>query len=271
LARVGIATINPVTPTRTTNTVDGTHSANANLELAPNELDLNIDEVINNAGVQVIGNTDNPAALDLAEDKTQDPLINASIAPADNAYNPLSNSFADQVTKSFLDGGLDNSLITELGILTDPPAGIHLQPDGNANSLHAMTTLDSLFTNNKVTAAQKAANNNGLALLGSMFPCAPAQIPVPSVTAIPSYAYPFDEIGEVAVIMNGEGEELYKYEDPMKTLKSRFPTMDPILRRLTRRARNGSAETHRGSRETQGVLRNISRSTRRKRIRGKIN
>jgi hypothetical protein len=49
--------MNSVTPTRTTNTADGTHSANANLELAPDELDINIAEVINNAGVQVFGNT----------------------------------------------------------------------------------------------------------------------------------------------------------------------------------------------------------------------
>jgi hypothetical protein len=80
--------MNSVTPTRTTNTADATHRANANLELSPDRLDINIAEVINNAGVQVIGNAKNPSALNFAEDETQDRLIDASIAPADNACNP---------------------------------------------------------------------------------------------------------------------------------------------------------------------------------------
>jgi hypothetical protein len=157
-------------------------------------------------------------------------LINASIAAADNPFNRPPNIVDDQVAKSFPDGGIDDSLIAEVGILTDPPAEIHLQPDGNANLLHAMTTLESFFTNNKGTSAQNAAYNNVLALLVSMFPCARTQIPAPSVTTIPPSESPLDDLEKATGIKAGDGEEIDKYEDPMKNLKSRFPTLDPILR-----------------------------------------
>jgi hypothetical protein len=93
-----------------------------------------------------------------------------------------------------------------------------------------MTALELFFTNNKGTAAQNAAHNNVLSLLGSMFPCTPTQIPAPSVTTIAPSTSPLDDLEKVAGIMAGEGVELDKYEDPMKTLKSRFPALDPILR-----------------------------------------
>jgi hypothetical protein len=93
-----------------------------------------------------------------------------------------------------------------------------------------MTTLKSFFTNNKGTAVQSTANNNALALLGSMFPCAPAQIPTPSINTNPPSASPRYDLEKVSGITAGEVEELDKYKDPLKTLKSRFPTLDPILR-----------------------------------------
>jgi hypothetical protein len=71
---------------------------------------------------------------------------------------------------NFLDGGLEDSLIAELGILTDPPLAVYLQPEANATLLHAMSTLESFFTHNTGNNAHNAANNNMLALLGSMFP-----------------------------------------------------------------------------------------------------
>jgi hypothetical protein len=131
---------------------------------------------------------------------------------------------------NFPDGGLDDSLIAELGILTDPPLAMNLQPEANATLLHAMSTLESFFTHNTGNNAQNAANNNMLALLGSMFPGNQNTAQAPETNVDQPSTSPLDDLEKVAGITSGEGEELDKYEDPMKTLKSRFATLDPILR-----------------------------------------
>jgi hypothetical protein len=220
--------MNSVAPTRTSNNADGTPCPNTNLELAPDELDANIAEVINNVGLQVNGFINNTGSLALAEDETHEPAIGRSVTTTDKSNNPSPN--LDNRIANFPDGGLDDSLIAELGILTDPPSAVHLQPEGNANLLHAMTTLESFFTNNKGTNAQTVANNNMFALLGSMVPGAQSLSTAPSVNVNQPSTSPLDDLEKVAGITSGEGEELDKYEDPMKTLKSRFPTLDPILR-----------------------------------------
>jgi hypothetical protein len=111
-----------------------------------------------------------------------------------------------------------------------PPSAVHLQPEAIANLLHAMSTLESCFTHNKGTHAQNAANNNMLALLGSMFPGTQSLSTDPSININQPSTSPLDDLETLAGITSGEGEELDKYEDPMKNLKSRFPTLDPILR-----------------------------------------
>jgi hypothetical protein len=93
-----------------------------------------------------------------------------------------------------------------------------------------MSTLESFFTHNKGNNAQNAANNNMLALLGSMFPGNQHIAVAPPINVNQPSTSPIDDLEKVAGITSGEGEELDKYEDPMKTLKSRFPTLDPILR-----------------------------------------
>jgi hypothetical protein len=94
--------MNSFTPTRTTNTSNSTNCNNANLELAPDELDANIAELINNDGLQVIGVTNNSGALYLAEDETYDPLIDISITSADKSSNPPSSIVDDPCTSNFL-------------------------------------------------------------------------------------------------------------------------------------------------------------------------
>jgi hypothetical protein len=69
-----------------------------------------------------------------------------------------------------------------------------------------------------------------LALLGSMFPGNQNTAQAPATNVDQPSTSPLDDLEKVAGITSGEGEELDKYEDPMKTLKSRFPTLDPILR-----------------------------------------
>jgi hypothetical protein len=96
-------------------------------------------------------------------------------------------------------------------IITNPPSSVHLQPEGNANLLHAMTTLESVFANNNGTTSQNAANNNMPALLGSMFPSAPSLNTTPYVDPPKPSTYPLDDLQKVAGITTGEGEELEKY------------------------------------------------------------
>jgi hypothetical protein len=220
--------MNSVTPTRPSNNADGTPCPNANPDLAPDELDANIAEAINNAGHQVNGTIEKNGALTSEETETQDQATRISVATTDKSNEP-SPDLENRIT-NFPDGGLDNSLISELGILTDPLSAIHLQPEANANLLHAMSNLESFFTHNKGTNAQNAANNNMLALLGSMFPGPQSIAAAPPININQPSTSPLDDLEKGAGITSGEGEELDKYEDPMKTLKSRFPTLDPILR-----------------------------------------
>jgi hypothetical protein len=220
--------MNSVTPTRPSNNADGTPCPNANPELAPDELDANISEAINNAGHQVNGTIDKNGALAVTETETRDQATGLSVTTTEKSNEPLPD--LDNRITNFPDGRLDDSLIAELGILTDPPSAIHLQPEANANLLHAVSTPESFFTHNKSTNAQNAANNNMLALLGSIIPGNQSLTTAPSINVNQPSTSPLDDLEKVAGITSGEGEELDKYEDPMKTLKSRFPTLDLILR-----------------------------------------
>jgi hypothetical protein len=69
-----------------------------------------------------------------------------------------------------------------------------------------------------------------LTLLGSILLGAQSLSTAPSVNAHQPSTSPLDDPEKVAGVTSVEGEELEKYEDPMKTLQSRFPTLDPILR-----------------------------------------
>jgi hypothetical protein len=219
--------MNSVTPTRPANNADDRPCPNVNQDLAPDELDANIAKAIDEAGRRTNGTMENNGTLAAEESVAVAAATRPSASTTDMSADPSPNP--GDCNANFPDGGLDDSLIAELGILTDRPLAMHLHPEANATMLHAMSTLESFFTHNTGNNAQNAANNNMLALLGSMFPGNQNTAQAPATNVDQPSPSPLGDLKKVAGITSGEGEELDKYEDPMKTLKSRFPTLDPIL------------------------------------------
>jgi hypothetical protein len=149
LARIGIATMNSVTPTRPPNNADGRPCPSANQDLAPDELEANIVKAIDEAGRRTSGTVENNGTLAAEASVTLAQTTRLSVSTTDMSAEPSPDP--GDCNTNFPDGGLDDSLISELGILTDPPLAVHLQPEANATLLHAMSTLKSFSPTTQAT------------------------------------------------------------------------------------------------------------------------
>jgi hypothetical protein len=67
-------------------------------------------------------------------------------------------------------------------------------------------------------------------------------MPAPSSVLSLHNPSPLDDLENVAGITVDEGDALDQFEDPMKTLKARFPMLELNLMRLTQRIGKSSTE-----------------------------